>query len=242
MCGAAGGSACDSGAWGAGEVGQSGRGSSLSEAPREPTTAPAQAPLLSLDHPPSACPQGGVHLPGQGPPLYPGTRQRQVTPDHQLRPEPWALSSLTPGILPQPPTQGVSGQPCGWSGGAFVGPGSEGSPGWSAPLSRASPTLSGLQGSCGAETPSLGQESGRLQMEKRTQRWGPCGSTAPCPLQMAVPRTAGLGVAPGPKPRSASHAGLGRCAHALRSSGVTPHGAGTLPEGQVAGPPHPGVC
>ena len=111
--------------------------------PRPPKSQPQCPPgprCPSLDHPPSACPQGGVHLPGQGPPLYPGTRQRQVTPDHNLRPEPWALSSLTPRILLQPPAQEVSGQPCGWSGGVFVSPGSEGSPGWSAPLSCASPT------------------------------------------------------------------------------------------------------
>ena len=38
------------------------------------------------------------------------------------------------------------------------------------------PPQSRLQGACGAETPSLGQESGCLQMEKRTQQWGPCGS------------------------------------------------------------------
>lgn len=58
------------------------------------------------------CRPASIHLPGQAPPLYLGTRQRQVVPE-KLRPEPWALSSLTAGILLWPLAQGVSGQPCG---------------------------------------------------------------------------------------------------------------------------------
>lgn len=57
------------------------------------------------------CRLASIHLPGQAPPLYLGTRQRQVMPE-KLRPEPWALSSLTAGILLRPLAQGVSGQPC----------------------------------------------------------------------------------------------------------------------------------
>lgn len=144
-CGAAGASAHDSGACGAGEDGRFGRGSSLSEASRELTTAPAQGPpqeptivpsqaLLSRPgSPPPACPRdvdllpAGVHLPGQAPPLYLGTRQRQVVPD-KLRLEPWALSSLTTGILPRPLAHGVSGQPCGCVRGSLCPPWLRGQP------------------------------------------------------------------------------------------------------------------
>ena len=69
----------------------------------------------------------GVHLPGQAPPLYLGTRQRQVVPD-KLRPEPWALSSLTAGIPPRPLAQGVSGQPCGCVRGSLCRPWLRGQP------------------------------------------------------------------------------------------------------------------
>lgn len=208
---------------------------------RPPESQPQRPPRPRCpgpDHPPSACPQGSVHLPGQGPPQYPGTRQRQVTPDHQLRPEPWALSSLTPGVLPWPPAQGVSGQPCGWSGGAFVGPGSEGSPGWSAPLSRVSPTQSGLQGARGAETPSLGQESAACKWRSGLRDGVLAGALPPVPHRWQCLALGGWGScrvqSPGP-PRTPD---TPTRPQVTRGDGP---GAGNLPEGQVAGPPHPGV-
>lgn len=193
---------------------------------RPPESQPQRPPRPCCpgpDHPPSACPQGSVHLPGQGPPQYPGTRQRQVTPDHQLRPEPWALSSLTPRVLPWLPAQGVSGQPCGWSGGAFVGPGSEGSPGWSAPLSRVSPTQSGLQGARGVETPSLGQESAACKWRSGLRDGVLAGALPPVPHRWHA-----LHWGAGGRAGSKAQVRLAHRTrpHALRSPGVTAPGRG----------------
>lgn len=96
------------------------------------------------DLPPSACPQdiwssaAGQHpsaWPGP-PPLYLGTRQRQVMPEA-------AAGALGPE---QPDRRDPAAALAQGSAGSPVGPGSEGSPGWSSPLSPVRPTPVRLQG------------------------------------------------------------------------------------------------
>ena len=129
------------------------------------------------------------------------------------------------------------GSPVAASGGAFVGPGSEGSPGWSSPLSRASPTPVRAPGGLWGGDPLLRTGVQPPAKEEVDPVMGHHGSTDPCPPQTAVPHTGGWGSlwvqTPGPPAWDAAHTFSGH-------QGGRLHGAGNLPEGQVASPTSPG--